>query len=97
MGLNQGMQPIAGYNFGAQQYHRVNQVLKLTIYGATTVTTTGFLVGELMPELAVSAFTTHEGLIQLSATGLRICGHIFSHYRVSDGNVQFFSKYRHGW
>lgn len=31
MGLNQGMQPIAGYNFGAQQYHRVNQVLKLTI------------------------------------------------------------------
>lgn len=72
MGLNQGMQPIAGYNFGAQQYHRVNQVLKLTIYGATAVTTTGFLVGELMPELAVSAFTTHEGLIQLSATGLRI-------------------------
>ena len=57
---------------GAQQYHRVNQVLKLTIYGATAVTTTGFLVGELMPELAVSAFTTHEGLIQLSATGLRI-------------------------
>lgn len=31
MGLNQGMQPIAGYNFGAQQYHRANQVLKLTI------------------------------------------------------------------
>lgn len=72
MGLNQGMQPIAGYNFGARQYHRVNQVLKLTIYGATAITTTGFLVGELMPELAVSAFTTHEELIQLSATGLRI-------------------------
>ena len=72
MGLNQGMQPIAGYNFGARQYHRVNQVLKLTIYGATLVTTSGFLVGELMPELAVSAFTTHEGLIERSATGLRI-------------------------
>lgn len=72
MGLNQGMQPIAGYNFGAQQYHRVNQVLKLTIYGATIVTTSSFLVGELLPELAVSAFTTHEALIQLSATGLRI-------------------------
>ena len=67
MGLNQGMQPIAGYNFGARQYHRVNQVLKLTIYGATLVTTSGFLVGELMPELAVSAFTTHEGLIERSA------------------------------
>ena len=58
MGLNQGMQPIAGYNFGAQQYHRVNQVMQLTVIAATIVTTLGFLVGELMPELAVSAFTT---------------------------------------
>ncbi|WP_178793906.1 MATE family efflux transporter [Bacteroidaceae bacterium] len=72
MGLNQGMQPIAGYNFGAQQFHRVDRVLKLTIYGATAVTVTGFLIGELMPELAVSIFTTHEGLLQLSAKGLRI-------------------------
>ena len=79
MGLNQGMQPIAGYNFGARQYHRVNQVLKLTIYGATLVTTSGFLVGELMPELAVSAFTTHEGLIERSATGLRIVVMFFPH------------------
>ena len=31
MGLNQGMQPIAGYNFGAKQYPRVTQVLKITI------------------------------------------------------------------
>ncbi|KAA6313640.1 Multidrug export protein MepA, partial [termite gut metagenome] len=37
MGLNQGMQPIAGYNFGAQLYSRVTRVLKLTIYGATIV------------------------------------------------------------
>ena len=33
MGLNQGMQPIAGYNFGARLYPRVTRVLKLTIYG----------------------------------------------------------------
>lgn len=72
MGLNQGMQPIAGYNFGAQQFHRVDRVLKLTIYGATAVTVTGFLIGELMPELAVSIFTTHEELLRLSARGLRI-------------------------
>lgn len=72
MGLNQGMQPIAGYNFGAQQFHRVDRVLKLTIYRATAVTVTGFLIGELMPELAVSIFTTHEELLRLSARGLRI-------------------------
>ena len=72
MGLNQGMQPIAGYNFGAQQYDRVTKVLKLTIYCATAVTTTGFLLGELIPELAVGLFTPHEKMIQLSAAGLRI-------------------------
>ncbi len=72
MGLNQGMQPIAGYNFGAQQYHRVNQVMKTTVIIATIITTSGFLVGELMPGLAVSAFTTDQTLIQMSADGLRI-------------------------
>ena len=72
MGLNQGMQPIAGYNFGAQQFDRVLRVLKLTIAGATCVTATGFLIGELMPRLAVSAFTTDAELIRLSAIGMRI-------------------------
>ena len=72
MGLNQGMQPIAGYNFGARQFHRVNHVMKLTVIAATIVTTSGFLVGELMPELAVSAFTTDSKLIEQSARGLRI-------------------------
>lgn len=72
MGLNQGMQPIAGYNFGARLYPRVTRVLKLTIYGATIVTTTGFLMGMFIPDLAVSIFTSHEELIHQSAEGLRI-------------------------
>lgn len=72
MGLNQGMQPIAGYNYGAKQHHRVKRVLKLTIIGATLVTTTGFLVAELVPGLAVSAFTTDEELKRLASEGMRI-------------------------
>lgn len=72
MGINQGMQPIAGYNFGAQLYPRVARVLKLTIFGATAVTTIGFLIGELLPHYAVSAFTSDRELIDLAAGGLRI-------------------------
>ena len=72
MGLNQGMQPIAGYNFGAQQYARVSRVLKLTIIFATVVTTSGFLMGMLIPEKVVSIFTSDEELIAISARGLRI-------------------------
>ncbi len=72
MGLNQGMQPIAGYNFGARQYKRVDRVLKLTIVYATAVTTFGFVVGMLVPDLVVSIFTSDQELIDISARGLRI-------------------------
>jgi len=72
MGLNQGMQPIAGYNFGAQLYPRVTRVLKLTIYMATAVTTVGFLMGMLIPRLAVSIFTSDTEMIDLASKGLRI-------------------------
>ena len=72
MGITQGMQPIAGYNFGAQQFDRVTRVLKLSIYGATAMTTLTFLVGELLPDVAVRLFTTDEGLISRAAEGFRI-------------------------
>ena len=45
IGLNQGMQPIAGYNFGAKRYDRVVGVLKHALVIATMVTMTGFLIG----------------------------------------------------
>lgn len=72
MGLNQGMQPIAGYNYGAKLYSRVTKVLKITIYAATVVTTAGFLVGMFIPRVAVSVFTTDEELVRIAAKGLRI-------------------------
>ena len=72
MGLNQGMQPIAGYNFGAGDIGRVRRVLKLTIYAASIITTTGFLIGELLPTFVVSMFTTDSELIKLASEGLRL-------------------------
>ena len=50
----------------------MTQVLKITIYAATIVTTIGFLMGMFIPQLAVSIFTTHEELVNISAKGLRI-------------------------
>lgn len=72
MGLNQGMQPIAGYNYGARLVTRVQEVLKLTIIFATIVTSFAFLIGELIPEVITRAFTTDEELIALSVYGMRI-------------------------
>ena len=72
MGINQGMQPIAGYNFGAQRMDRLMQVLKYSMIAATAVTTTGFLVAELVPTLCARLFTSDATLIGMSATAIRI-------------------------
>lgn len=72
MGFNQGMQPIAGYNFGAMLYDRVNEILRKTIIWATLTTTFGFIIGELLPRAAVSLFTTDSDLIELAVNGMRI-------------------------
>jgi putative MATE family efflux protein len=72
MGLNQGMQPIAGYNFGAMQFDRVNRVLKMTILLATGVMMVGFIFCELIPHAVASLFTSDIVLINKAALGLRI-------------------------
>jgi putative MATE family efflux protein len=72
MGLNQGMQPIVGYNYGARQYGRVLSVLKYTMVYAVCISTSGALFCELFPEFIASMFTQNEELIEKAAHGLRI-------------------------
>ena len=72
MGLNQGMQPIAGYNYGAKQYSRVKEVFWMTAKFGTIVTTICFAIGMFIPRLAAGIFTHDEALLTMSAEGLRI-------------------------
>lgn len=72
MGLNQGMQPIAGYNYGAMKFDRLMQVLKLAVIAGTCITTCGFLVAEFIPGPCARLFTTDPELIRLSVNGMRI-------------------------
>lgn len=72
LGLNQGMQPIVGFNYGAKQFVRVKEALKLTILYATAIMTLGFLLAEIFPRQIVMIFTTDEELIQQAIKGMRI-------------------------
>ena len=72
IGLNQGMQPIAGYNYGAQKFDRLMRVVKLTMLSATAVMTVGWCLAIFMPRLCVRLFTTDATLISISANALRI-------------------------
>ena len=76
-GFNQGMQPIAGYNYGARLYSRVREVYKLTALCATVALTAGFLVSVFLPMQVVSIFTTDPELERISAHGLRIANLMF--------------------
>lgn len=71
MGFTQGMQPIAGYNYGAKAYDRVTKVLKITIALATGVTTLAFVIGEFCPELVARIFTSDEKMIEMAVVGMR--------------------------
>lgn len=72
IGLNQGMQPIAGYNYGAQQYDRMMRVVKLSIITAVCIMLTGWSLAMFAPYHCARMFTTDPELIQGSIKAIHI-------------------------
>ncbi|MGL4337983.1 MAG: MATE family efflux transporter [Turicibacter sp.] len=72
MGVNQGFQPIASYNYGAHQYERIRQVLKLALISTTVICIAGWLVGLIFPSYIIRLFTNDTDLILESSRVLRI-------------------------
>lgn len=88
LGFNQGLQPIAGYNYGARQYKRVKEVFILTAKWELLITGLCFLCSELFPGLAAGIFTTDATLEKVSASSLRIAnaGFLFVGFAMATGN-----------
>ena len=72
MGLNQGMQPIVGYNYGARRYERMLRAFELTAVCATIVMGCVFMLGEIVPRWMVLLFTHDEGLLSQTILPMRI-------------------------
>jgi Na+-driven multidrug efflux pump len=72
MGLNQGMQPIVGYNYGARLYARMLRAFELTAVCATIVMGGVFLLGECVPRWMVMLFTHDAVLIDQTVLPMRI-------------------------
>lgn len=77
MGFNQGMQPIAGYNYGSRQYSRVKEVYRLTVAWAVGVATLGFIASEVFPGTICRIFTSDQELLELATKGLRMMNVVF--------------------
>ena len=72
MGVCQGMQPIVGYNYGAEKYDRMLRCLFLAIGCATAILLVGWGLSMLFPRQIARIFTTDATLIDLSARGIRL-------------------------
>ena len=76
-GLNQGMQPIVGYNYGAKNFARVRKAVFMTIGCGVTIASLGFILGETIPEVIARAFVdTSKGgneqlMVAAAAQGMR--------------------------
>ena len=71
MGFNQGLQPIAGYNYGARQYRRVKEVFILTVKWELLITTICFIISEFCPGPAVGLFTNDPELKAMAVSGIK--------------------------
>lgn len=72
LGIIQGFQPIAGYNYGAKRFDRVRQSLKTTVLTALAVSLAGYAFMMLAPRAAIGLFTADAELIASSARVLRV-------------------------
>lgn len=73
IGLNQGMQPIAGYNFGAKRYDRVMSVLKRALCVGTIITMTGFVIGMFFSTPFVTLFAKDSPELVKTASHALTC------------------------
>lgn len=93
IGLNQGMQPIAGYNFGARRYDRVLGVLSKALIFGSVITLTGFVIGVFFPTPFVSVFAKDSPqLIKLSAHALSCMVMMFPIVGIQIVSTAFFQS-----
>jgi len=71
-GIVQGFQPIASYNYGARNYHRVKEVIKVGLKALVIYATVSIIFVQLFPEFIISLFNNDPELITLGKKALRI-------------------------
>jgi putative MATE family efflux protein len=73
IGINQGAQPILGFNYGAGKFDRVRKTLLLAIIAATSISIVGFLSAQLFPDAIFNAFSKGDSeLFTIGRNGIRI-------------------------
>lgn len=97
LGLCQGMQPIAGYNYGAGHNHRLRDVFVLTQKWAIGVGAVGALLAMVVPRLILRAFTDSDALLDLGVPAMRYLNVMMPLIAFTIANSQFFQSIDKPW
>ena len=71
-GINQGCQPIIGFNYGAKKYHRAKKTFIIATIAATAICTIGGILIQIFPEFAISIFNNDAELASVAIKGVRM-------------------------
>ena len=77
MGISIGVQPVAGFNFGARSFSRVREAVRYALLAAVGVATLGFVMAQLLPRVLAHAFTTDSRLIEETVASMPLLFAVF--------------------
>ena len=97
MGICQGMQPIAGYNYGAGNNHRLKQVYKLSLKWNVGIGMVGALLAMTVPRLLVMMMSDDEHLISIAIPAMRYMMVMAPLIGFTITNSQFFQSIDKPW
>ena len=97
VGLCQGMQPIAGYNYGAGHPLRLKEVYTLTMKLNVVIGFVGALLALVLPHAMLRLFTKEEELIQIGIPAMRFMMVMFPLVGFTITNSNFFQSIDKPW
>ena len=97
LGVCQGMQPIAGYNYGAGHPHRLKSVYSLTLKVNVFIGFLGALLALILPQILLRAFTTEQALIDIGVPAMRFMMVMFPLVGFTITNSNFFQSIDKPW
>ena len=97
LGVCQGMQPIAGYNYGAGLNHRLKEVYILTLKCNVGMGIIGMLLAMLVPRMLVMMMNDEEALISIAVPAMRFLMVMAPLIGFTITNSQFFQSIDKPW
>ncbi len=91
-GMSQGLQPVIGANFGAKQYQRVKDTMKIFMYGATILAAISWIPSMFFSEKLLSLFNVRSEIIEAGVVNFKLFYSTFILYGIMIMTLTFFQS-----